>query len=134
MYSIYINRIEKFCKTKSLEQLPLFNLHKSVGLFQNFYPFKILAITLNTFIITHFYLVDYFLLWRSISAYLMEDNGKTGFALEKALIIYFLKLYSFKKVKHVCVVMVMWGDVCMCQGMCICIYLCLCSPSRLWDL
>ena len=33
----------------------------------------------------------------------MEDNGKTGFALEEALIIYFLKLYSFKKVKNVVV-------------------------------
>ena len=52
----------------------------------------------------------------------MEDNGKTGFALEEALIIYFLKLYSFKKVKNVCVVMVMWGD-CVCVWVCVFVFI-----------
>jgi len=60
----------------------------------------------------------------------MEDDGKTEFALEKALIIYFIKLCSFKKVKTGCVVMVMWGD-CVCVWVCVlvCMYVYAVDPN-----
>lgn len=51
----------------------------------------------------------------------MEYGGKPGFALEKALIIYFPKLYSFKKVKHCCVCS--GSDVGM--TVCLSVYVCL---------